>query len=129
MHLAGPAWWGDSWFEIRSRQLLPSGAYINRKSQAGFVDLTFPSTNAALLKPVELCLEPGMRIEQTGNSAAIRLIVRKIDQFNDFNQERATVEEALPDVRKLLDFYTDRRAQLEPVLKNARTVAVPEGVA
>jgi hypothetical protein len=124
MRPPGDTWSGDSWFEIRST-LLPPGAYINHKSTAGFVDLTFPNTNAALLKPIELCLEPGMRIEKTGKSAAIRLVVRKIDQFKDFDQERAKVDEALSDVRRLLFFYTRERDRLEPALKSARTVAVP----
>jgi hypothetical protein len=42
MRLPADTWWGDAWFEIRSR-LLPSGAYINHKSQAGFVGSRFPT--------------------------------------------------------------------------------------
>jgi len=123
MRLPAGTWRGDSWFEIRSR-LLPGGAYINHKSQAGFVDLTFPDTDAALLKPIEPWLEAGMRIEQTGKSAAIRLVVHKIDHFSDFDQERAKVAEALSGVRRLLHFYTRERNRLEPALKGAKAVAV-----
>jgi hypothetical protein len=124
MRLPADTWWGDSWFEIRSR-LLPSGAYINHKSQAGFVDLTFPDTNAALLKPIEPWLEAGMGIEKTGKSAAIRLIASKIDHFSDFDQERAKVAEALSAVRRLLHFYTRERHRLEPALQSAKAVGVP----
>ncbi len=123
MRVPADTWRGDSWFEIRSKQLLPNGVYINHKSQAGFVDLTFPYTNATLLKPIELCLEAGMRIEQTGNSAAIRLVVSKIDHFSDFDQERARVAEALSGVRRLLHFHTRERNRLEPALMSARAVA------
>jgi hypothetical protein len=63
MRSPGPTWSGDTWFEIRST-FLPKGAYINHKSPAGCVDLTFPNTNAALLRIVEPCLEQGMGIEQ-----------------------------------------------------------------
>jgi hypothetical protein len=124
MREPGPTYSGDSWFEIRSR-VLPRGAYINHKSLSGVVDLTFPVTDAALLKPIEPWLEAGMRIEQTAKSAAIRLVVHKIDHFSDFDQERAKVAEALSGVRRLLHFYTRERDRLEPALRSAKAVAVP----
>jgi len=64
-----------------------------------------------------------MRIEQTGKSAAIRLVVHKIDHFSDFDQERAKVAEALSAVRRLLHFYTRERNRLEPALMSAKAVA------
>jgi hypothetical protein len=121
MRPPAPTWKDDVWFEIRSR-LLPNGAYINHKCPPGFVDLTFPYTQATLLEPIEPYLEAGMRIEQTGKSAAVRLEVSKIDQFNDFDQERAKVAEGLTAARKLLNFYTRERSRLEPVLKSGHTV-------
>jgi len=121
MRPPGPTWWGDYWFEIRSR-LLPNGAYINHKSQAGCVDLTFPYMDAALLTDVKSCLEAGMEIELTGKSAAIRLRVCKVEQFNDFDRERPRVREGLSVARRLLEFYTREHARLEPILKSARTM-------
>jgi hypothetical protein len=52
VYMRSPAdtWAGDSWFEVRSSRLLPKGVYINHKSSPGFVDLTFPNTDAILLK-------------------------------------------------------------------------------
>lgn len=122
MRRPGPTWWGDSWFEIRSR-LLPGGAYINHKSQAGYVDLTFPNTNASLLKEIEHCLEEGMKIEQTGKSAAVRIKVCEICQYNDFAQERPKVVDALSSARRLLFFYVRESVQLDPALKRASAPA------
>jgi len=118
-----PTWAGDSWFDVRSR-LLPDGAYINHKSEVGFVDLTFPKTSAALLRSVEPWLEDGMRIEQTNKSAAIRVEVSTIKRFDDFAQQRPKVAEALSSVDRLLQFYVRERSRLEPVLRSARTGAV-----
>jgi hypothetical protein len=123
MRLPGPTWKGDSWFEVRSR-LLPNNAYINHKSQSGFVDLTFPNTDAILLKRIEPHLEAGMRIEKTSKSAAVRLEVCKIELF-DFDQERAKVEEGLSAVRRLLNFYAREAVRLDPILKIARTDVAP----
>jgi hypothetical protein len=120
MRPPAPTWWGDSWFEVRSR-LLPNGAYINHKSSPGFVDLTFPNTDVTILSSIEPVLEHGMRIEKTGKSAAVRLEVSTIERFNDFVQERSKVAEALSAVERLLQFYIRERDQLEPVLKRART--------
>jgi hypothetical protein len=124
MRPPAPTYRGDYWFEIRSR-LLPKGAYINHKSPPGFVDLTFPHTEAALLMPVEPYLEAGMSLEQTGKSAAIRLEVSKIGRFNDFDLERGRVAEGLAAVRRLLNFYTREHGRLDPVLKNGRTRVLP----
>lgn len=110
------AWWGDVWFWFR-RGLLQKGVYICHKSQLGFVDLTFPNTDAKRLMEIEAILESGMTIQQTGKSAAVRLVVPKIDiPFNDFEQERAKVAEALIAVGRLLTFYGRERARLEQIL-------------
>jgi hypothetical protein len=123
MRPPAPTWWGDSWFEIRST-LLPDGAYINHKSQSGCVDLTFPNTNATLLDDIDLFLEEGMTVEQTGKSAAIRLRISKIVEFTDFDGERAKVNEALAAAKRLLAFHIRERVRLESALKIAKTVAV-----
>jgi hypothetical protein len=99
MRSPAQVWKGETWFRIKSR-LLPRGAYINHKSEAGYVDLTFPNTTAALLNAAEPYLEDGMGIAQTNRSAAIRLAVPKIDDFNDFERERLKVEEALVCARR-----------------------------
>jgi hypothetical protein len=115
--------YGDPWFVIWST-LLPKGAYVNHKSTAGVVDLTFPNTDAQRLKKypnIESILETGMTIEQTHKSAAIRLLVSKIEDFRSFNNQKAIVEEAFAAVRKLLDFYSRERSSLDAALANAST--------
>ncbi len=117
-----PTWKGDCWFEIRSR-LLPRGAYINHKADRGFVDLTFPNTDASRLEDIKPILETGMHIEQTFKSAAIRLIVSNIKEFGSFDHERANVAEAFSAVTRLLNFYIRERVRLEPILLGGRTAA------
>jgi hypothetical protein len=117
-------WDGDVWFRINCSDLLPKGAYIHHKAPWGFVDLTFPNTDAQRMKKnpnIESTLETGMTIEQTVKSAAIRLHVSKIEDFRCFDDQRASVEEAFLAVRRLLNFYTRERSRLEPVLLGART--------
>ena len=123
MRSPAPTWRGDTWFEVRSR-LLPKGAYINHKAPSGLVDLTFPKTNAALLSSLDSLLEQGMRVEQTGNSSAVRIEVTAIKRFDDFARERSKVAEALSSVERLLQFYIRERIQLDPALKSARTAIV-----
>jgi hypothetical protein len=122
IRLPGPTWWGDSWFQIRSRRL-PKGAYINHKSAEGSVDLTFPYTNASRLADIKPILEAGMRIEQTHKSAAIQLAVPQIEDFSSFEQERTKVAEAFSAATRLLRFYVRECLRLEPILDGARTVA------
>lgn len=116
-----PVWRGESWFEIRSR-LLPKRAYINHKAEMGVVDLTFPDTDAKRLETIRPHLETGMKIEQTGHSAAIRIEVSPIRDFADFDRERPKVAEALSAVRRLLNFYARERSYLDPVLMAAHSV-------
>ena len=110
-----PTYSGDTWFEVRSAEL-PRGAYINYKSTMGAVDLTFPNTNVAALEGMSLCLEEGMTPVQTSKSAAIRITVSPIRNFNDFDGEHTKVEEGLIAVRRLLDFYNREKARFQAVL-------------
>ena len=121
MRPPAPSWKGETWFRITSR-VLQKGAYIHHKAPNACVDLTFPNTTAVFLKAAQPFLEEGMTIEQTGKSAAIRLAVRPIMQFRDFEQERSKVEEALASARRLLSFYEREHARLDPVLTNAASV-------
>lgn len=117
--------YGDPWFVIWST-LLPKGAYVNHKSTAGVVDLTFPNTDAQRLKKypnIESILETGMTIEQTHKSAAIRIVVSKIEDFRCFYDQKAIVEGAFEAVQKLIDFYTRERASLDLALANAKTTS------
>lgn len=111
---------GELWFKMKSR-LLPKGAYIHHKAPWGYVDLTFPHTNADLLKIAEPWLEDGMTIIQTTKSAAIRLAVLPIQQFGNFEEERAVVEQGLLCAERLLRFYGRERARLDPILTKAST--------
>jgi hypothetical protein len=118
----GPTWRGDCWFEIRgcSKQLL-GAAYINHKADRGFVDLTFPNTDASRLQEIKAILESGMLIEQTYKSAAIRLAVPAIKDFGQFDRERATIAEAFSAATRLIAFYMRERDRLAPILAAART--------
>jgi hypothetical protein len=109
---------GEIWFRIRSA-LLRDGAYIHHKSDRGFVDLTFPDTDANLLEDLRPFLQPGMATKQTGKSAAIRLEVPKVESFADFKAEEGKVQQALNAVSQLLAFYNKERAQIESVLSRA----------
>jgi hypothetical protein len=120
--------YGDPWFMIKS-SLLPKGAYINHKAPWGFVDLTFPNTEAQRLRNypnLESILETGMTIEQTTKSAAVRLNVSKIEDFRCFNDQKAIVDEAFAAVRRLLDFYSRERSSLDAALANANTTNNPQ---
>jgi len=115
-----PSWKGETWFRIKSKHLC-KGAYIHHKAPIGCVDLTFPNTDAVLLKAAKLPLEDDMRIEQTGKSTAIRIVVYPIMRFNDFEQERTNVEQALAAVKRLLSFYARERLRLDLSLNTARS--------
>jgi hypothetical protein len=116
-----PSWKGETWFRIKS-PLLRQGAYIHHKAPNGFVDLTFPYTDADRLRAAEALLEQDMTLAQTGKSAAIRLQVSTITEFADFELERNSVEEAFESVKRLLTFYLREHARLEPILTSAATV-------
>ncbi len=120
MRAPAPTWKGDIWFEIRS-PILPKGAYINHKSDRGFVDLTFPSTDAERLRPAESFLESGMSVHQTYNSSAIRIQVPAILNSVEFAEERDKVTDALSAATRLIDFYARQHLRLEPILKSAST--------
>jgi hypothetical protein len=107
-----PAYWGDTWFTFR-RGFLRNGVYINHKAPWGFVDLTFPNTNVENLSFFQPELPAGMTIHQTGKSSAIRLVVPKIERFDDFAREQPKVVEALSAVRTLLGFYAEEHERLE----------------
>lgn len=117
--------YGDAWFKFRSTgELLPRGAYINHKAPSGFVDLTFPNIDARRMKAssnLASILEPGMTIEQTGKSAAIRLHVPKIEDFRSFEDQATSVEVAFSAVRRLLAFYVRERVKMDSLLLAART--------
>ena len=120
-----PTYSGDTWFEVRSTQL-PRGAYINHKSTMGVVDLTFPNTNVTALEGSSLCLDADMIPVQTSKSAAIRIKVSPIKNFNDFDGEHAKVEEGLTAVRRLLDLYAREKARFQAVLVQPVTLASSE---
>jgi hypothetical protein len=119
MRPPAPTYKGDTWFDHRSSQL-PKGVYVNYKSPRGFVDLTFPNTDAEQLKGLRQYLEPGMRVERTGNSAAIRIELDGIDRFDDFEAEKDKVHKALIEVARLLNFYDRERSQIEDIVSSAR---------
>ena len=117
-------WRGETWFRIRSG-LLRNGAYVHHKSDKGFVDLTFPDTDANLLRELGQHLEPDMSIHQTGNSAAIRLEVPRIESFSDFEVERGKVQQALTALSRLLAFYNRQCTLIEGILYRAHRVKRP----
>jgi hypothetical protein len=119
MRAPAPTYQGDTWFEHRSG-LLPKGIYVNYKSPRGFVDLTFPNTDAEQLKDLQKYLEPGMRVEQTGNSSAVRLEVPAINRFDDFAEEKDRIHKALTEVVRLLDFYNREPTQIQDIISRAR---------
>jgi|HubBroStandDraft_2_1064218.scaffolds.fasta_scaffold105866_2 hypothetical protein len=119
MGMPADSWKGENWFYLRSNAL-PKGVHVHHKSDRGFVDLTFPDAHAERLTDLRKCLEPGMKIEQTGKSVAIRLEVSSIIRFDDFEQEKDKVYEALTEVARLLDFYDRERTQIEDILSRAR---------
>lgn len=116
-----PTYSGDWWFTFKSPEFLPKNAYINHKAYSGFVDLTFPNTNAELLLPLAAILETGMTIHQTGKSSAIRLIVPSIPSFSNFAEQRDRIAVALAAVTRLLDFYVAKRQGIDSFLKTAKT--------
>jgi hypothetical protein len=118
-----PSWKGEVWFRIKS-SLLRNGAYIHHKAPNGFVDLTFPDTDGRRLNAAGALLEKGMTIEQTGKSSAIRLRVTAITQFDNFERERVSVEEAFASVERLLSFYMRQQTHLDPILMSAATAPV-----
>jgi hypothetical protein len=120
MRPPAPTWKGDAWFRINSKHLR-KGAYIHHKAPIGCVDLTFPDTDAILLKAAGLPLEDDMSVEQTGKSTAIRLLVNPIMHFENFEQQRANVEQALAVAKRLLSFYARERGRLDSSLSSARS--------
>ena len=58
---------------------------------------------------------------QTSKSAAIRIEVPPIRNFNDFDGEHTNVEEGLTAVRRLLEFYTREKARFQAVLDQSAT--------
>src|ERR1700688_2633525 len=114
MRPPAPTYRGDTWFDHRSG-LLPKGVYVNYKSPRGFVDLTFPNTDPERLKALQQYLEPGIRIERTGNSAAIRIELPGIDRFDDFETEKDKVHKALIEIARLLTFYDRERLKIQDI--------------
>ena len=99
------AWWGDTWYEFRG-PAIKHRVYINHKSEAGFVDLTFRNTDISTLQGA-VTLESGMSFQQTGNSAAIRLTTPPLDNHAPFASQVEALHTAFRAVLKLVTFYTD----------------------
>jgi hypothetical protein len=112
MNSPGNSYAGEIWFRLKSA-LFAKGTYIHHKSDRGFVDLTFPDTDAKALNGCLGSLEPGMEIIQTGKSAAIRLEVPKVENFGDFESQRPTLHTAFTEIARLLAFYQYRRDQID----------------
>jgi hypothetical protein len=116
-----PAWKGEIWFHISS-PLLPNGAYIHHKADRGFVDLMFPNTDAERLRSLQPTVSPSMEIHQTGKSAAIRILVPSISDWNNFSNEQEKVAKALSAASELLDLYRRERSQIDRALTSAMMV-------
>jgi hypothetical protein len=113
MTVPGRSWEGETWFRIKS-SLLQKGAYIYHKAPHACVDLTFPNTRSDLLNAALPFLEDGMTIEQTGQSAAIRLKVSPITDFANFEQERFNVEQCIRICKEAAELLRPRRGALAP---------------
>jgi hypothetical protein len=120
MRSPAPVYKGEVWFRISSR-FLPKGVYIHHKADRGFVDLTFPDTNAGRIKSFQPSLESGMTVHQTGKSSAIRKLVPAIESWSNFTQEVDKVVDAFAAVTELLDFYVNRRTELDSITGSAST--------
>jgi len=117
-----PVWTGEIWIKIWS-SLLPQGSYVHHKSDRGFVDLTFPDTNVATLNELTQFRDADLTPVQTGKSAAIRIRVLPIRNFNDFDEVQAKAKEAFIAVRCLLNFYVQEKAKFQEVLKRQAETA------
>lgn len=102
------AWWGDSWFEFRSKSL-PRGSSVTHKTMPGQVHLSFRGIKAESL---EEALRPALEssdisVLQTGKSASLQILVPPIETFTDFEKNRLLLTTAFASVDKLLEFWRE----------------------
>jgi hypothetical protein len=115
----------SSWINFRPRDFptTPKRIYISFKGDRGHMDLTFSNTTAHVFsESVSRLLAPDMTIHQTAASAAVRI------QSPGFRISDG-VEIGMPRVRaafaasvRLIDFYREKRAELE----KAARIATPD---
>jgi hypothetical protein len=107
---------GETWFRLR-HSCLPKSAWIHHKTERGFVDLSFPNVNEADLWKFRDCFDEGMRPIQTGQSASLRLIVTKVENFIDFHSQEAAVREGIAAALRLCQFFAREGARLSETIE------------
>lgn len=115
---------GSTWINFRPRDMptMPKRIYISLKGDRGLNDLTFSNTNAHQFgEVVRTLLEPGMSIQQTAASAAVRLetegfLVTDLPE-DGIRKVRAAFEASA----RLIEFYRNHRDALD----KAALAAIP----
>ena len=81
--------------------------HIIHKSDRGYVDLTFRNVSQYYFEVYDIVknvLKENMKLEQTGKSLAIRIVVPKIDFKKDFEEQEENAIKCLEEVKKMQEF-------------------------
>lgn len=107
------AWWGDTWFNFRGGPL-PRGVEVVHKATSGVLDLAFPNTPVeALARALAQCApDRNVIATQTGKSASLRLIFKKIEDLEDYEGVKVSILETFEGVRWLTGFYQEHKGLL-----------------
>ncbi|WP_263365614.1 hypothetical protein [Edaphobacter bradus] len=122
---ARDAWYNDSWFCFRSREL-PKGVVIVHKPRFAAVDFAFSNTRKEELeRALARCTNPeGLEPVQTSKSASIRLSVPLISDFGSTEQNKENIFAAFDAVNRLVQFWGQNKAILQELVE-AKSNSVP----
>jgi hypothetical protein len=95
----------DTWIYFHRSEGVPKSLYMIHKCDRGYVDLTFQYwSQSALAIACAEKLEPNMLVVQTGKSAAIRIVVPKLECSKSFGDQAANVVATLTAAEQLRAF-------------------------
>lgn len=124
----GPIYYGDTWFILKSVAYLPEWAEIRHMMPSGNIEINFKKRNLSNELLLNNMIDSDMLLTTTGinnQHATIRIKVPTIKQFDSFEREHLKVEAVLLNAKRLLDFFTGKKSEIESLLIPAPTFSAP----
>ena len=96
----------SDWPDFRPRELGGRFNIVHKMAQ-GYVDLQFRNAAGRIDEIRRLVRDPTLQVVVAGKSAAVRILVSKVDRFVSFQAQRSKVIEALRAAQELLSLAKD----------------------
>jgi len=96
----------SDWPDFLPRELGGRFNIVHKMAQ-GYVDLQFRNAAGRIDEIRRLVRDPTLQVVVAGKSAAVRILVSKVDRFVSFQAQRSKVIEALRAAQELLSLAKD----------------------